>query len=197
MKKLIVMLICSLSTLLLPMHVHAQGITELPSLVIEQFGNGENVGEQYNSIMQVVVSFTDGDNNKVPLQGGCGFLIGNDNNQLQYMITTNEVVTVSDTVKDINRRRQASFAVRAPLLHGIFMALKHGFFSVEVSPRVEHTRDHRGYSLHIMLAVDVYRSDNALEKVLHDRRLVLYTELCIALAHAEKFLQAKLAHAVR
>lgn len=100
MKKLIVMLICSLSTLLLPMHVHAQGITELPSLVIEQFGNGENVGEQYNSIMQVVVSFTDGDNNKVPLQGGCGFLIGNDNNQLQYMITTNEVVTVSDTVKE-------------------------------------------------------------------------------------------------
>ena len=75
MKKLIVMIICSLNVLLLPMHVHAEGVTELPSLVIEQFGNGENVGEQYNSIMQVVVSFTDGDNNKVPLQGGCGFLI--------------------------------------------------------------------------------------------------------------------------
>lgn len=95
-----VMLVCCLSILAMPRQVHAQGVTELPGLFIEETGSGENVGNQYNSVMQIVVSFTDKDNNEILLQGGCGFLIGNDNNQLQYMITTNEVVTISDKMKE-------------------------------------------------------------------------------------------------
>lgn len=104
MKKKIVMLFCCLSILGTSQYVYAQEATELPSLVIEATGSGENVGNQYNSILQVVVSFTDDAGNVIPIQGGSGFLIGDDEAQLQYMITTNEVVAVSDKVKEKLRK---------------------------------------------------------------------------------------------
>lgn len=100
MKKRIAMLFCCLCMLGLSQQVHAREITELPSLVIEETGRGENVGDQYNSVLQIVVSFTDKENNEIPIQGGSGFLIGDDESKLQYVITTNEIVTVSDMVKE-------------------------------------------------------------------------------------------------
>lgn len=104
MKKKICMLLCCLSILGTSQSVYAQEAAELPSLVIEETGSGENVGNQYNSVLQIVVSFTDDKENVIPIQGGSGFLIGNDETQLQYMITTNEVVTVSDKVKEKLRK---------------------------------------------------------------------------------------------
>lgn len=94
------MLFFCLSILGVSQQVHAQEITELPSLIIEERGSGEKVGGQYNSVLQIVVSFTDKEGNEIPIQGGSGFLIGDDESQLQYMITTNEIVVVSDAVKE-------------------------------------------------------------------------------------------------
>lgn len=99
MRRKICMLLCCLSILGASQNVYAQEVTELPSLVIEETGSGENVGNQYNSVLQIVVSFTDDADNVIPIQGGSGFLIGSDETQLQYMITTNEVVSVSDKLK--------------------------------------------------------------------------------------------------
>ncbi len=86
-------------------HVYAQENTELPSLIIEETGSGETVGNQYDSVLQIVVSCTDKKGNVVPIQGGSGFLIGDDETQLQYMITTNEVAVVSDKLKEKLRKR--------------------------------------------------------------------------------------------
>lgn len=100
MKKKIVILLCCLCMLMTSQHVYAQETTELPGLVIEETGSGETVGNQYNSVLQIVVSFTDEEGNVIPIQGGSGFLIGDDETQLQYMITTNEVAVVSEQRKE-------------------------------------------------------------------------------------------------
>lgn len=104
MKKKLIMLLCCLCIVGVSQQVYAQENTELPSLVIEESGSGETVGEQYNSVLQIVVSFTDEEGNVIPIQGGSGFLIGDDETQLQYMITTNRVAVVSDKVKENLRK---------------------------------------------------------------------------------------------
>lgn len=71
-----------------------EDVVELPSLIVEETGNGELAGEEYDSILQIVVMYMDKEENSVPVQGGSGFLVG-DEEQLQYLITTNEVVSVS------------------------------------------------------------------------------------------------------
>lgn len=105
MKKRIVMLLCCLCVLGTSFQVNANESTELPSLVIEENGSGETVGNQYNSVLQVVVTYTDDEENEIPLQGGSAFFIGDDETQLQYIITSSEVAVVSEETKKSARKK--------------------------------------------------------------------------------------------
>lgn len=116
MKKRLMLLVCCMMCMVPSVRVQADETTakwstdseageELPSLIIQDEGTGESTNNQYNNVLQVVVSFTTEDGELVPIQGGSGFLIGADETELQYMITTNEIVDVSDDIKKTIKKK--------------------------------------------------------------------------------------------
>lgn len=107
MKKRVLLLAACFSLLFISIPVNAQPqkeesetteVAEVPSLTIDEVGNGEKLPESCNSILQVVITYTTEEGENVAIQGGSGFLIGNDEEQLQYLVTTKTAVVVPDAV---------------------------------------------------------------------------------------------------
>lgn len=71
---------------------------EMPSLTIDKVGSGEKLEQSCNSILQIIVTYTTEAGEKIPVQGGSGFLIGDDDEQLQYLVTTRKTIDVPDEV---------------------------------------------------------------------------------------------------
>lgn len=69
-------------------------------LTIESSITGYKVTEELNSILQIVVVYETEDGEIIPIQSGSGFLIGKDDSELQTVITTKDVVTVPDSMKE-------------------------------------------------------------------------------------------------
>lgn len=78
---------------------------ELPDLIIEKTGTGEQAGEQYDSVLQVILTYTTESGETIPIQGGSGFLVGGDDTQMQYLITTGSVAVVPDQLKEKIRKK--------------------------------------------------------------------------------------------
>ena len=87
MKKRVLLLAACFSLLFISIPVNAQPqneesetteVAEVPSLTIDEVGNGEKLPESCNSILQVVITYTTEEGENVAIQGGSGFLIGND-----------------------------------------------------------------------------------------------------------------------
>ena len=55
--------------------------------------------EWVNSVLQIVVLYTDDEGNTYPIQGGSGFLIGNEQAGAEYLVTAKEVTNVSDEIE--------------------------------------------------------------------------------------------------
>jgi hypothetical protein len=93
-KRFIVMLGC---TLMLGITVQAQEQTQY--IEPSNTAVGETIADNsYDSILQIIVTCTDDDGNVIPVTGGSGFLIGDDDTSLQYVLTAKSAVTVpSDT----------------------------------------------------------------------------------------------------
>lgn len=54
---------------------------------------------EYNKILQILVVYKDKEEVVHPIQGGSGFLIGDESDGSKYLITANEVVEISDETK--------------------------------------------------------------------------------------------------
>lgn len=64
----------------------------------------ENVEQARQAgMLQVVVMYSDDENDMVPIQGGSGFLIGDEESGAQYIITDSEVVTVTKDTEGLIR----------------------------------------------------------------------------------------------
>lgn len=78
-------------------------VLQIATTVCAQEDNSEQVREA--GMLQLVVMYSDDENEMIPIQGGSGFLIGDEESGAQYVITDSEVVAVTeDTEKQIRER---------------------------------------------------------------------------------------------
>lgn len=70
------------------------------------YAQEENSGQECEAgMLQLVVMYSDDENEMLPIQGGSGFLIGDEESGAQYVITDSEVVAVTeDTEKQIREQ---------------------------------------------------------------------------------------------
>jgi hypothetical protein len=99
-RKFLVMLGCTLmlgTTAQAQEQVQTQEQTQEQAQYIEPSNTavGETITDNsYDSILQIIVTCTDDDGNVIPVTGGSGFLIGDDDTSLQYLLTAKSAVTV-------------------------------------------------------------------------------------------------------
>lgn len=116
MKKMIWMAICCLTLgISMPMHAQAHHMktlgvptasnTEYPGLKIEKEGTGENVAGEYDNVLQVLVVGSTNDGKVFPVSGGAGFLIGKEDDRLQYLVTCNHILDTSEELKAKIRKK--------------------------------------------------------------------------------------------